>query len=753
MTTDTFWTFARLSYWTLAVALALSVASVWLCLINVSRHSSNRRYAALELFRLVIVGLVIVTLFQPEHVSVSERLLEPVVAVLCDESHSMTTRDVMMPGAEKAVSRSSWLDSQRRAEFWGDLEKKYKVAVTGFSPSASANAASNTAGVTSADRPETRAAVSEEDGTDINAALEKVSATHDDLRAVLLLSDGDWNMGKPPVSAATKLAYRNVPVFTVAVGSDKHLPDLELQSVSAPAYGLMDEHISLPFVVQSRLSRDVRTTVSLHGPRGPEGSKDIVIPANDRYHGSIFIVPKIAGDFSFTLDLPVEKDEVFDENNSKSFRMAIRREILKVLLVESQPRWEYRFLHNALSRDPGVVVRCLLFHPGMAVGGGKDYLSAFPQTKEEISQYDVVFLGDVGLGSGELTEQNVELLKGLVEQQGSGLVFLPGGRGRQASFLSTPLKDMMPVVLDESQTGGFGFGVESKLSLTARGRDHLLTMLASDSTGNYGVWKRLPGFYWYAGVLRARLGSDVLAVHSIARNAHGRIPLLVTRDYGSGKTLFMGTDSAWRWRRGVEDVYHYRFWGQVVRWMAHQRHLAQDVGIRFFYSPESPKRGTSVFLHATVFDKSGYPLESGTVRATIESESGRKEHMELTAESGGWGVFGGSFVPQEGGRHAITIKCAKAGREVRTSINVSSPRREQAGRPARGAVLREISRITGGKSGSASALNEVISKLNLLAASKPEQKRFRLWCHPLWAGLIVGLLGVYWTARKLIGML
>ena len=43
---------------------------------------------------------------------------------------------------------------------------------------------------------------------------------------------------------------------------------------------------------------------------------------------------------------------------------------------------------------------------------------------------------------------------------------------------------------------------------------------------------------------------------------------------------------AWRWRRGVEDTYHYRFWGQVVRWMAHQRHLAHKEGIRFFYNPE-----------------------------------------------------------------------------------------------------------------------------------------------------------------------
>ena len=102
-------------------------------------------------------------------------------------------------------------------------------------------------------------------------------------------------------------------------------------------------------------------------------------------------------------------------------------------------------------------------------------------------------------------------------------------------------------------------------------------------------------------------------MHSTSRNRFGRVPLLITSSAGNGKVLFMGTDGAWRWRRGVEDTYHYRFWGQVVRWMAHRRHLAHKKGMRFFYTPESPLRGHRVFLNATVLDESGLPLKSGLV--------------------------------------------------------------------------------------------------------------------------------------------
>ena len=55
-----------------------------------------------------------------------------------------------------------------------------------------------------------------------------------------------------------------------------------------------------------------------------------------------------------------------------------------MLVVESYPRWEYRYLRNALSRDPGVELSCLLFHPGLSkVGGGnKDYIKQFPDRLE-----------------------------------------------------------------------------------------------------------------------------------------------------------------------------------------------------------------------------------------------------------------------------------------------------------------------------------------------------------------------------------
>ena len=215
------------------------------------------------------------------------------------------------------------------------------------------------------------------------------------------------------------------------------------------------------------------------------------------------------------------------------------------------------------------------------------------------------------MDDSQLTEQQCQLIRGLIEYQASGLVLMPGFQGRQFELMGTELESLYPVVLDESQPEGWGSRLPGHFELTQRGRESLLTKLADSKEENYSVWESLPGFQWYAPVIRAKAGAEILAVHQDMSNASGRLPLLVTRPFGAGKVLFMGTDGAWRWRKGVEDKYHYRFWGQVVRWMAYQRNMAKGESMRLFYNPDQPAIRQTISLNAHVMDTSGEPLQDG----------------------------------------------------------------------------------------------------------------------------------------------
>ena len=187
-------------------------------------------------------------------------------------------------------------------------------------------------------------------------------------------------------------------------------------------------------------------------------TKDVRVTAMGRTYEAFNWKTTDTGDFTIRVAVPRQAEETIADNNEQAAPIVIREEQLKVLVVESYPRWEYRYLRNALSRDPGVEVSCLLFHPGLEkVGGGsQDYIQLFPEAIEDLATYDVVFLGDVGLDDDQLTEEQCELLKGLIEQQASGLVFMPGLQGRQFSLKGTALEELNPVVMDESQPGGWG---------------------------------------------------------------------------------------------------------------------------------------------------------------------------------------------------------------------------------------------------------------------------------------------------------
>jgi uncharacterized membrane protein len=707
------------------------IVCVWLAILQWRRRGGGAGLAAIEGTRLLAVTLVCVALFKPEIVQEIPHTEQPKVVILRDLSGSMATRDVQTSGGVQ--TRAQWMAANATSARWRPLSAKGQLAIEDFGAPPPPNSG-------------------QEEGTDLDGALSRTLTRTENLKAVLVLSDGDWNLGQSPLLAATKFSARDIPIYAVGIGSETPLPDLILDHSDVPAYGLLGDQITIPFRIRSHLAREVRSDVVLSDSNGETARKSVTIPAFGEVADSLVWTPSDAGDYNFDLHLPVEPDEAIPDNNDQRFRIAVRSEKLKVLIVESLPRWEYRYLRNALMRDPGVEVQTLLFHPGMQPGAGLDYISSFPGDKVELSQYDVVFLGDVGLGGGELTGADIAGIRALVEQQGSGLVFLPGWRGREATLTGTPLNDLFPVDFDTAFPNGLGTQGESHILLTAEGSGHLLTMLAADDATNAEIWKNLPGFYWCAAVADTRPGAEVLAVHSNLRNEEGRIPLLVTRPFGNGKVLFMGTDGAWRWRLGVEDKYHYRFWGQVIRWMAHQRHLAQGERIRLSFSPETPRAGDTVSLLATVFDSGGFPVTKGSVSARIFSPSGGSERLDLAALPGGWGVFKGEYTPRTGGRLHIVVKNESGDQELETDLNVEGSTREQVGDPANLAILRDIAALTHGVAGGTADLDAILKKINLLPEPRPIEQRIRLWSEWYTAVALLTLFGAYWIARKLYGL-
>ncbi|MEY3897369.1 MAG: hypothetical protein RLZZ214_2890, partial [Verrucomicrobiota bacterium] len=722
-----------LTLWIGIIALVLVGA---LSVISWRRSPHPRRTGVLEALRFLATLAVVILLWQPEWLTTVHPDTKPQIAILWDDSRSMTTTDAALPPAlsdkSEIVSRGAWVKKALASDLWKPLE---------------ANGANEITATPFATPPAENGAAA---GTDLYTPLNVLLDQKTNLRAVVMLSDGDYNVGQPPVSAAQKLRLRGIPLFPIPVGSKVRLPDLDLLSVTAPTYGIVGENVQIPFTIRSSLDRQVRTIVRLRDESGKERTKDIIIPPNAETYDSILWRLEKEGSSTLELSIPVADGELIASNNSRKFTIAGRPEKIRVLIIESLPRWEYRFLRNALSRDPGVELSCLLFHPALGAGEGKDYIQEFPSKIEELAKYDVIFLGDVG--TEQITKEQCALIRGLVENQASGLIFMPGSQGNQFSLMDTELSDLMPVLLDFTNQRGVSEALPSPLTLTTEGRASLLTMLGNNEEENPEIWRRLPGFYWHAPVVKAKGGTEVLAVHGNHRGKYGPIPLLVTKPAGSGKVLFMGIDSAWRWRRGVEDLYHYRFWGQVARWMSYQRNMAAGQRVRLFFNPERPEPGSTVTLNANAFDPNGAPLKEGSVFVDLTAPDGRTQRIELQKNESAWGAFSGRFKVDLPG--AWKLRATATGAEdkpLETTILAQGVEIEKIGQPARPEVLEEMAKVSRGRVIQPEQLADLIREINALPAPRPLENRIPLWSHWATVAALVVLLGIFWIGRKLNG--
>lgn len=717
--------------WVWSVGPGMAWTGIVLFLAYAAISLYHLRQVKFAPYRLLTEGLkflgavvLLLTLLRPEIHTRSVQEEQARVAVILDRTDSMQTRDV--ESADGLLSRIEIVERIQTRDAWTALAEEIELDLIELGH---------------ADSQTVRQ-------TDFAAALATARGV-ESLAAVFLVSDGGHNAETYPMPALLNLAEAEVPVVALEVGARQRLPDLALTSASFPSYSILNEAMVVPFTVRNSFAEELPVRVELEADGEVVATRELDVEAGALGEGALRWVPRVDGGVALTVRVVPHPAERVAGNNERQARVDIRKTVIRVLVIDSLPRWEIRFLRNALSRDPGVVVDSLFFHPELEPQTGPGLLASFPEERDVWSGYDVVFLGDVGQGNGELTGENLESLSSLVREQGSGLVFLPGPRGGQLRLADTALELLMPVELDAGQPSGIGSELPMQMALTREGRTHMLTQLASSPARSQQIWRGLPGFHWFAGVSRVRVGSEVLATHRSRRNENGRIPLLATRDAGTGHVLFMGTDGAWRWRKGVEDLYHYRFWGQVVRWMAHKRNMFGDDGARVFLQPERPAAGQEVTL--TLSLRGGGALEGEIpFQLRLRHESGQVLSPAVTELEGG-GTYQARWTPEQPGNVTLELwepDNSASGPWVEKDFRVEGEEVEVIGEPVQAARLAEMARITGGEVVTLEEVDTALQRLREIPRQRKVLTVNRLWQKPWWVLLLFTFFGLYWILRK-----
>ena len=282
-------------------------------------------------------------------------------------------------------------------------------------------------------------------------------------------------------------------------------------------------------------------------------------------------------------------------NNSAECSVVVNQDPIKVLLVDSTPRWESRYLAAMFERDRRVVFT-RRYHSVIVQDPN---LPLLPKTQAEWDGYDMICLGD--LDGNELPPEQQNYLVNFVARRGGFLVCLAGPRGLPRAFSLGSLTSLLPVRVS-LQPGKDSEPVT--VALTAQGADHSIMQILNDPGYNLKLWPLLPPLQWTADFVVAKPGAMVLLT---AQNS-AKTPIVAVQRYGAGRVFWMGTEESWRWRDRLGERVHQTFWLQAMRWGLAGRLRGKDarlqVGLdRYLMSPAD-----SAELKARVATGRGDPI-------------------------------------------------------------------------------------------------------------------------------------------------
>lgn len=799
------------------------------------------RFAMLAM-RMTALVLVLAVLLQPVRSTVVSEDKDSYVVMLVDTSMSMTFKDrygdqALLRGIAKAadiepgrVEDVTRLDLVKRAidrddgAFLDGLRRKNRVRVYSFGSErrpldelrkvrgddttrptrgSEADTSSDEALPSNADDAPPAVALEqclerihalEADGRE-TALGEAIVRVLSDLRserlaALVVFSDGCNNVRTvSPEKAARRCRRRapeSVPVLPVLVGNPAEPKDVALDQLQAPDVAIAGDILNFDFVISQQGYSDRTASVELLFDDLVVHTEVVHFEAGrEDYARRLQYKPERPGEYSVTIRIPELPDELTKENNTLEHRLRVIDQKIRVLYVEGYPRWEYRYLKNALIREKTMEVQCLLLSadPGFIQEStrGVPPVYEFPPSREELFKYHVIIFGDVDPGALDATgrpffhDDALKWTKEFVEDFGGGFMMISGETDSPSRYAGTPIADILPIVIDENPAPVRTpvWDVAFRPRLTREGLTHPMMRLEQDEQRNLALWEAsgphgeagaLPGFYWFYRSLKTKPAARVLTYHPDERNQFGPYPILTTMPYKSGTVFFSASDETWRWRAGVGDRYFYRFWGQAVRYLAHGRFQRSK---RFALTADRSKYflGDDVRLSATVLDEHLQPYvprldHDGNLvdprqapKVEVESPDQEQATVILAPVSGKPGRFDGLYRPTRTGVFKARLLPPGAVSaeedtplrlfEVRLpSVELQEPRANQE-------TLASMAETTGGELFTLATLDTLSDRIQPIIETMPiDSSEENLWDRQWVILLLVGLLGVEWLLRR-----
>jgi hypothetical protein len=691
------------------------------------------------------VALILLLLWQPAIVVAELSSQQNIIAVVVDDSRSMAIADSDGKTREAAALRA--LESGVLA----GLQKRFQTRVYRIGSKLS--------------RVDGLSAISPvEPSTHLSDGLKQLATETADLPvgAVLLLSDGGQNTAGTAgsgIGLETLQALRNrrLPVHTVGFGEEETAHDVEMEDVSIAATAIANSRVSAIVSLTQHGYAGEKAKLAVRDGNKVLAEREITLAGDGRVQTESLSLPAgPAGAKSLTFSIEPRNGEENLANNALTRPIFATGAKRRILYIEGEPRWEYKFIRRAEDNDPTVQLVSMLrtsenkiYRQG--IGDPSELADGLPVRPEDLFGYVGIIIGSVA--ADYFTPLQQELLREYVDRRGGGILFL-GGRSAlsDGGWGASNLNELLPTVLP---AGNHNFHRNAAtVELTQEGMGSPITQLLDEPEKNAVRWKKLTYLADYEDAGSPKPGATVLADMHAGRR---KLPLLITQNYGHGRTAIMATGGTWRWQmsEALGDPSHDLFWQQLLRWL-----VAETPGPVVASMPERFLMDDGrVQLSAQVRDKQFQQAPNAHVAAHIVGPDGVNAMVEMTPSGITPGLYQTEWTAEKPGSYLAEVTAESAGGQPRelgrdvVTFQRQNGVAENFHTEQNRRLLEQLAADTGGRYWKASHLKDLPRDISYSEAGISVRSTKELWDMPVVFLLLLGLSAAEWLLRRKWGVI
>ncbi len=740
------------SRWMAVLVLAATGAAVYALLTyrNVRGYGARDRTVIVGL-RIAALALLAVCLLRPMLVLKVAVPQQNFVGVLLDDSRSMQVADLEgHPRGNYVVDNFGSAAGPMLAK----LSEKFVVRTYRFS---SFTERLSSAGDLTFDGTGSRL------GDALGRAKDELSGLP--LSGLIVVSDGADTSETTLDTSITELKAESIPVFTVGVGEEKMTRDIQVSRVETPRQALRGSFLVLDVVITQTGFAGQTLPLIVESEGRVVDTQDVPMPDNGEA-ATVRVRFKVdeSGLRRFKFRIPEQAGEQVPQNNARESVIEVLDRRVKLLYLEGEPRFEAKFIKQALEADPNIQVvllqRTAAATPSsptkflrLGIDSPDELIEGFPIRAEDLFSYSGLILGSVEASA--FTVEQLRMIADFVGRRGGGLLALGGRRSfAEGGWGGTPVAEAMPVALSVAANARPGDYFSHVAIEPARaGLAHPLVQLAPTEKGSLEAWGKLPRLTSVNPIDAVKPGATVLlkGEDEGGREQH----ILSAQRYGRGKAVAFAVQDSWLWRMHATmaptDLTHHQFWQRLLRWVVDGVPGVVEVSS----SPERVEPREPVTLTAQVGDKKYTDVNDARVVATVRSPTGIVSEVPMSWTVRRDGEYQATFAPSEEGAYEVRVTATRNGETLGTSVThlrAAPSDREYFDPAMRGSLLRRLAEETDGKffkSADTSGLSDTLT-MSGRGVTVVEEKD--LWDMPVLFLLLVALTGSEWLYRRARGL-